>query len=156
QPTMGEVAIHLVPHLSNGWLDEQPAQRYATGGYLIESRRIETKVPHPLTEATLAIEGLQNTITDVFVRIQLLNGQNFEAIARPERPSIRIALADGNSLGMAAFVKLGIEHILSGPDHLAFVFGLLLIVTDRFTLLKTVSAFTLAHSLTLATVAVGS
>jgi hypothetical protein len=156
QPTMGDVAIHLVPHLSNGWLEEEPVERYGAGGYLIHGWLIGATPTHPLAGSTITIEGLQDTITDVFIRIRLMNGRDFEAIARPENPSVRVTLIDGNILGIPAFVKLGIEHILSGPDHLAFVFGLLLIVADRYTLLKTVSAFTLAHSLTLAAVTLGS
>jgi hypothetical protein len=51
---------------------------------------------------------------------------------------------------LATYVFHGIRHILFGPDHLLFVFGLLLIVKDRWMLVKTITAFTVAHSLTLA------
>jgi hypothetical protein len=50
---------------------------------------------------------------------------------------------------------LGIEHILSGADHLLFVFGLLLIVASPWMLVKTVTAFTIAHSITLAAATLG-
>ncbi len=53
------------------------------------------------------------------------------------------------------FLQLGIEHILTGVDHLLFVLGLLLIVPDRWILLKTITAFTVAHSLTLAVATLG-
>ena len=55
----------------------------------------------------------------------------------------------------ATYLQLGIEHILLGLDHLLFVLGLLLIVHDRWMLLKTITAFTVAHSLTLAVATLG-
>lgn len=154
-PTMGDVAIHLVPHLSNGWLEQQPSDQYAAAGFLIRTWNVTSKAHDPLTGRIVRIEGLEDTITDVFVRIRLKNHQRLDTIVRPEQPSFRIALTDGNALAQSAFVLLGIEHILTGPDHLLFVLGLLLIVRNRWTLLKTVSAFTLAHSITLAAATFG-
>ena len=58
-------------------------------------------------------------------------------------------------MGAPAFLLLGVQHILTGPDHLLFVLGLLLLVRDRWMLLKTVTAFTVAHSLTLAAATFG-
>jgi hypothetical protein len=150
QPTMGDVAIHLVPHISNGWLKEQPADQYAAGGFLIRSWKVTAKSPAALEGQTVFIEGLKDTITDTFVRIKLSGGRQFDTILRPDNPSFRISFADGQSMGLPSFLLLGIQHILTGPDHLLFLLGLLLIVRDRWMLLKTVSSFTLAHSLTLA------
>src|SRR5271169_2728516 len=53
------------------------------------------------------------------------------------------------------YLKLGVEHILFGADHMLFVLGLLLIVKDRWMLLKTITAFTVAHSITLAIATLG-
>jgi hypothetical protein len=155
QPTMGDVAIHLVPHISNGWLEAPPSDQYAAAGFLIRDWIIHPKHPQSLAGQTVTIEGLDETMTDVYVRVRLLNNQHFDAIVRPEAPRLRIALVDGNSFALSTFLLLGIEHILTGPDHLLFVLGLLLIVRDRWTLLKTVSAFTLAHSVTLAAATFG-
>jgi len=155
QPTMGDVAIHLVPHLSNGWLDRSPTDQYAAAGFLIRTWIIKADKMQSLTGRTITIEGLQDTITDVFVRIRLARHQSLDTIVRPEAPRVRIELTDGNAMAMPAFLLLGIEHILTGPDHLLFVLGLLLLVRDRGTLIKTVSAFTLAHSITLSLAAFG-
>jgi HupE / UreJ protein len=154
-PTMGDVAIHLVPHLSNGWLEHPPTDQYAAAGFLIKTWKITSTVPAPLDGQTVQIEGLQETITDVFVRVNLRNNQALDAMVRPEAPSLKIGFVNGSAMSMAAFVLLGVEHILTGPDHLLFVLGLLLLVRDRLMLLKTVSAFTLAHSLTLAAASFG-
>jgi hydrogenase/urease accessory protein HupE len=56
---------------------------------------------------------------------------------------------------METFILQGIRHILFGADHLLFVLGLLLIVKDRWMLLKTITAFTVAHSITLAIATLG-
>jgi len=154
QPVMGEVAIHLAPHLSSGWLEGPPADQYATGGFLIRTWNIQAKPPAKLDGQTVSIEGLQDTITDVFVRIRVA-GQRLDTIVRPEAPSFRIALGGGQGATISAFLLLGVEHILTGPDHLLFLLGLLLIVRDVRMLVKTVSAFTLAHSLTLAAATLG-
>ena len=154
QPTMGDVAIHLVPHLSNGWLEAAPADQYAADGFLIR-RWVIRSGKASLDGQTVSIEGLQDTITDVFVRVRLQNQTGLDTIVRPEAPQARLALSKGAPTTVPAFLLLGIEHILTGPDHLLFVLGLLLIVRDRWALVKTVSAFTLAHSLTLAAATLG-
>jgi HupE / UreJ protein len=65
--------------------------------------------------------------------------------------------AGSGSIADAArrYVGLGIEHILLGIDHLLFVFGLLLLVRGPWMLIKTITAFTLAHSITLALATLG-
>ena len=156
QPTMGDVAIHLVPHLSNGWLEQPPSDQYAAAGFLIRTWIIKAANPEPLPGRSVTIEGLEDTITDVLVRIRLLNGQGLDTIVRPEAPTFQITLARGHAMSRQAFLLLGVEHILTGPDHLLFVLALMLIVGDRWSLLKTVTAFTLAHSLTLAAATFGA
>ena len=156
QPTMGDVAIHLVPHLSNGWLEKRPSDQYAAPGFLIRQWTIQAPANATLQGQTVRIEGLADTITDVFVRIRLRDGESLDTIVRPEAPQFQIALSHGAAMQAPAFLLLGIEHILTGPDHLLFVLGLILIVRDRWRLLKTVSAFTLAHSLTLAAATFGA
>jgi hypothetical protein len=155
RPTMGDVAVHLVPHLSNGWLETPPADQYAAAGFLIRVWSVHARGMRPLEGQVLSIEGLSDTITDVFVRIRPLRGDRVDAIVRPESPSLTLTLARGAGMGARSFLLLGIEHILTGPDHLLFVLGLILIVRDRLSLLKTASAFTLAHSLTLAAASFG-
>jgi hydrogenase/urease accessory protein HupE len=155
QPTMGDVAIHLVPHLSSGWLEQAPVDQYAADGFLVRRWNLQAGQAEPLSGQTVTIEGLADTITDVLVRVRLLNGQGVDTILRPEDPQTKLALGEDRPTTVPAFLLLGIAHILTGPDHLLFVLGLLLIVRDRWSLLKTVSAFTLAHSLTLAAATLG-
>lgn len=155
QPTLGDVAIHLAPHLSNAWLERQPTDQLAAGGYLIKTWSIQSAAAAALAGQIVTIDGLEQTITDVFVRVTLRNGQSFEGIVRPETPSLKIALVNGSGMSGLDFLTLGLRHILTGPDHLLFVLSLLLLVRDRWTLVKTVSAFTVAHSLTLVAASFG-
>lgn len=150
QPTMGEFAVHLVPHLSNGWLEDAPAEAYAGSGFLIKTWKITSPEDDPLANRTVSVEGLEQTITDAFIRVRLSNDRNLDAIVRPERSSLALQFGPHGAQSVLMYLKLGIEHILTGMDHLLFVLGLLMIVRNRWMLLKTVSAFTVAHSLTLA------
>ena len=99
-----------------------------------------------------------------FLSVQTTNGAILgEAMLSAEENSLQIDLpeviastADSNkSHSFFGFLKLGVEHIWLGIDHLLFVFGLLLLVKSRWMLLKTVTAFTVAHSITLALATLG-
>ncbi len=152
QPTLGEMAIHLAPSLSSGWLNAPPIDQYAAEGYLIRRWNIHSAVP--LSGQRLEVEGLANTITDVLVRLRPLGAPSSDLILRPESPAATLDTAV-RATATWSFLFLGIQHILTGPDHLLFVLGLILIVRDRWSLLKTISAFTLSHSLTLAAATLG-
>ncbi len=107
-----------------------------------------------LAGATLRVEGLERTGTDVVADV---GGHRFVLDART--PSLRVPDADAEARTASAwaFLPIGVEHILLGPDHLLFVLGLLLVVGHRWrTLLATITAFTLAHSITLGLAATGT
>lgn len=99
--------------------------------------------------------GLQATITDVLVRVSWLDGRQVTEIVRPAHPWID--LTDRQNLWQVArtYATLGIEHILMGVDHLLFVMGLMIIVRSTRSLVKTITAFTVAHSITLGLATLG-
>jgi hydrogenase/urease accessory protein HupE len=99
--------------------------------------------------------GLEATITDVFVRFIWLDGTQTTAIARPNQPWVEIVVQRSAWQVAGDYTVLGVDHILSGFDHLTFVLALLLIVSGARRLLITVTAFTLAHSITLAAATLG-
>jgi hydrogenase/urease accessory protein HupE len=99
--------------------------------------------------ATVRIEGLKATMVDTLVRLELLNGSVISQILRPDSPEFVVGTR-GGTVALAGYIHLGIEHILLGIDHLLFVLGLLLIVHGKWLLVKTITAFTVAHSITLA------
>ena len=79
----------------------------------------------------IEIAGLQLTITDALVRVELLDGRTIQAIARPSQPWVEIAASQSRWEVMGTYIVEGIRHILFGADHLLFVLGLLLIVAQR-------------------------
>jgi hydrogenase/urease accessory protein HupE len=118
-------------------------------------RRVVTVGDKGLEGSILRFPGLERTITDVFVRLTRIDGTTMSTVAGPARPYAQLRgdriwyVAAGDYLG------LGFHHILQGIDHLLFILGLLLIVKDRMMLLKTITAFTLAHSITLGIATLG-
>ncbi|MGH8174211.1 MAG: HupE/UreJ family protein [Rhodanobacteraceae bacterium] len=120
---------------------------------LLERRSIE--IEGGLGGRRIDFVGLQATITDVMVRVQLQDGRSWTTIVRPSQAWIEITAAQSRIDVVGTYVVHGIRHILFGADHLLFVLGLLLIVRDRWMLLKTVTAFTVAHSITLALATLG-
>ncbi len=99
--------------------------------------------------------GLQVAITDVVVYAETLDGRKWTTIVHPSQPWVEIAESQTWLGVVGTYIVQGIRHILFGADHMLFVLGLLLIVKDRWMLLKTVTAFTLAHSITLAIATLG-
>jgi hydrogenase/urease accessory protein HupE len=99
--------------------------------------------------------GLQATITDVLVRVQMLDGTHSTTLVHPSQPWVDVATSQGPLAVGGAFVMHGIDHILFGFDHLLFVLALILIVRSARTLLLTVTAFTVAHSITLSLATLG-
>jgi hypothetical protein len=108
-----------------------------------------------LAGQTITIDGLEAFTTDVLVRVQHAGGDAETHVLKPIQPSVTLRASGDTRRGVGAYLYLGIEHILLGVDHLLFVLGLLLIVQDRWMLLKTVTAFTIAHSITLAVATFG-
>ena len=104
--------------------------------------------------ARIEFEGLAATSIDVLVQASYLDGRVATGVARAASPSVELG---GRRAAPAAraYFGLGVEHILGGADHLLFVFALVLRVPGALRLLETVTAFTLAHSLTLAAAALG-
>jgi hydrogenase/urease accessory protein HupE len=108
-----------------------------------------------MTGKEIQVEGLRGTMTDALVRIAYQEGATETVRLTPERPSF-VATGVQTRLQIAGtYFRLGVDHILSGIDHLLFVFALLLLIRDRWMLLKTITAFTIAHSITLSGAALG-
>lgn len=153
QPVVGEMAIRLVPHLSGGAIDRPPDRQSVSPGFLIKAWRVKDGAP--LDGQTVRVEGLEQSVTDVLLRVSTADGKTLNAVMRPAEPTYRLALAAPRGLAVPAYLRLGVEHILTGADHLMFVLGLLLLIGPNWRIVKAVSAFTVAHSLTLGLAALG-
>ena len=108
-----------------------------------------------LTGQGIVIEGLSAVQTDVLLLIQLQDGTQYSAILRPASPEYIIPLEASKIEIAGDYWRMGTIHILEGIDHLLFVLALLLIVVGFGQLLKAVTAFTVAHSITLALATLG-
>ncbi len=102
-----------------------------------------------LTSAPIHISGLSVTLTDVMVRWDDPDGNSTHYILRPESPTLDLS-GEGTGAPVLSYLWIGIEHLIFGIDHVLFVIGLVLFIHNGWTLLKTITAFTLAHSITLA------
>ena len=104
---------------------------------------------------TILIDGLDRTSTDVLVRFDFTDGVTETRRLTPGDPSFTVPSQPTRLEVVRTYLLLGIEHILSGFDHLLFVLALLILVNGVRRLIFTVTAFTLAHSLTLAGATLG-
>ena len=119
------------------------------------SERSTVKCPGGLNGGRIHIAGLSATATDVLVRLERLDGTTQVTRLMPSSPSFVVETTPSRWRLAATYLRLGTDHILTGIDHLLFVLGLLLIVGNRWTLFKTMTAFTVAHSITLAVATLG-
>lgn len=102
-----------------------------------------------LDGGAIEISGLNVTILDVLVRITFADNTTVSHMLRPLEPSWVVHKSNASRVDAWGYISLGIGHILYGIDHLLFVLGLLLIVRSYGLLLKTITAFTVAHTITL-------
>jgi hydrogenase/urease accessory protein HupE len=118
-------------------------------------RRVFDAGTQGLAGRRIEFVGLQATVTDVLVRVQMLDGTHSSTLVRPSQPWVDIATSRSALQVATAYLMHGVEHILFGYDHLLFVLALILIVRRGRVLLITVTAFTVAHSITLSLATLG-
>ncbi len=128
-------------------------REFFSGAARLERWRIQR--PGGLGGQTIGIQGLAGTHMDALVRVTRLNGVTQTARATPDAPAIVIETTASDWQVTRTYLLLGIEHILLGIDHLLFVLALVLLVKGWKRLVGTITAFTLAHSLTLAAATLG-
>ena len=130
----------------------QPRGAFAANAY---TERWSVQCAGGLSGGTIRIAGLSATLTDVLVRIERVEGSSQIIRLTPAIPSFVVEAAPSRMEIVRTYLFLGIEHIVTGVDHLLFVLGLLLLVRGFGKMVKTVSAFTVAHSVTLALATLG-
>jgi hydrogenase/urease accessory protein HupE len=153
KPTGGEIEIQIEPVIPKQCRLETPAQQQLSPGAFVVRGRLQCI--DGLAGQTITIAGLETTITDVLVRVQHADGRLESHILHPTEPSVTLGGVTTGTQRALGYLQLGVLHILLGVDHLLFLLGLLLIVADRSMLVKTITAFTLAHSITLAIATLG-
>lgn len=153
KPSGGEIEIYIAPIIPKECRLATNGQQQLTPGALIVRGTLQCE--GGIQGKTLAIDGLDSTISDVIVRIHHADGRLESHVLKPVNPSVTLGAQTSALERSAGYLRLGVEHILLGVDHLLFVLGLLLIVGNRWMLVKTITSFTLAHSITLAIATLG-
>ena len=154
KPALGEdLRLGIYVALPEGTKDVTPPQAAFGNGAYIERRTIGRN--GGLAGQTVTIEGLSATSTDVLVRIESLGGAVQTERLAPTRIAFVVQATPGAGEVAVTYLRLGVEHILFGFDHLLFVLALIILVGDWRRVALTVTAFTVAHSITLAAATLG-
>ena len=151
-PARGEYRLSLHVRLP-GECRGAPLHGSFVGSAFIE--QWQASCPNGLVGRTIAIDGLSATRTDVLARLERVDGTTQTVRLTPEQTSFLVTAAPTALEVSRVYFVLGVEHILLGIDHLLFVLGLLFLVGNWKQLVGTVTAFTVAHSITLAGATLG-
>jgi hydrogenase/urease accessory protein HupE len=153
-PLVGNKPLSIYPLLPESCRKlTEPAQIPSNAAFI--ERHLIDCGESGLAGQTIEIAGLQATQTDTLVRIEMAEGQTLTTVLRADEPHYLVPAAPSSTEVAWSYLVLGVEHILGGFDHLLFVLGLLLIVRSPMLLVKTITAFTLAHSITLGLASLG-
>jgi hydrogenase/urease accessory protein HupE len=152
-PMIGDMRLSLDPVLSGPSEKLTPLATELTGSAAVQTWRL--RLSTPLRGRSLHIDGLTATMTDVLVRMEFAEGVSWVTRLTPQAPELTIPEAQGRGSVVQTYFALGVEHILLGIDHLSFVLALMLITRGMKRLALTITAFTLAHSITLALATLG-
>ena len=154
RPARGDMVLSMQPVLPQHCAQQGQRASYPQPGAMVERWSVDCGL-EGLVGYQIGIEGLQTTLTDVLVRLTFIDGITHTQVLRPNRIAFTVAGAPSKWAVSVDYFRLGVEHILGGIDHLLFVLALLLIVDGTRRLVATVTAFTIAHSLTLAAATLG-
>lgn len=152
-PSMGDAVPKIQPVFPLGFdMEILKAPNQIPGSviyyYLVTSEQ-------PLQGSEIFIQGLNKTLIDVLVTVEYLDGEKATLLLQPDFDSSIIPGKTTVIDVIKTYSVLGIEHILLGIDHLLFVLALILITKGKWKILKTITAFTIAHSITLSLAALG-
>jgi len=153
RPTGNETELAIAPVVPEGCRLATADRQQLTPGSVLARGTLTCE--GGLAGKRIAIAGLETTISDVLVRVHHADGRLESHLVRPAAPSVVLGGATSGAARALGYLQLGTQHILLGVDHLLFVLGLLLIVSSRWMLVKTITSFTLAHSVTLAIATLG-
>ncbi len=153
-PTKNNKVLPLEAHLPQSMELIGTALVRVAPGALIETSRFKTNGASILGEK-VSVEGLLATQSQVLLRVELNDGAVFTSILKAEASEFVIPLNPSKLDVALEYWELGTIHILEGVDHLLFVFALLLIVVGIRPLIKAITAFTVAHSITLVLTTLG-
>jgi hydrogenase/urease accessory protein HupE len=152
-PMRGEYRLGLDVSFSGEIAIAEPIVSRVVDGAMLQTWRIQAI--EPLAGQEIHIHGLENTLTDALVRIEFADGRTWVQRLTPAQPQALIPAAPNPWQVAKTYLLLGIEHILIGIDHLLFVLGVLLLARGVRPVIGAITAFTVAHSVTLAASTLG-
>jgi hypothetical protein len=143
QPVVENRRLPIDPQFPRQCQLQETAPPELTGSALIKRWRTDCD----LGEAQIEIDGLRTSITDVLVRHIELGGSTSNFLISPTDPVLTLGSDETEAVG---YLMIGVTHLIGGIDHVLFVIGLVLFIHSPWMLFKTITAFTVAHSITLA------
>ena len=149
----GGLAAVLEPQVPEGCSLRQAVRTTVIDDVRLQHATLEC--PTGLAGKTFTVKGLAQTQTDVLLRVDYLDGSSSNQRLTPDAPAVAIPERPSAFEVVRTYTVLGVEHILLGIDHLLFVLALLLLVNGVGRLVATVTAFTVAHSITLGAATLG-
>jgi hydrogenase/urease accessory protein HupE len=149
----GGLAATLEPQIPDGCTLSAPVRTYVVEDMRFQHAQLTC--PDGVGGRELEVAGLPATQTDVLLRVDYLDGSSSNQRLTPDVPRVVIPERPSVVEVIRTYTVLGIEHILLGIDHLLFVLALLLLVQGVGKLVATVTAFTVAHSITLGAATLG-
>lgn len=153
-PMRGGRRLAVAPVLPDGLVSlGAPSGRLVPGAWI--ERTTYRADASALVGKPIVIEGLPALQIDVLLQVSLADGTRHSAILRPGDPVFVMPARESKAQVARAYLRMGFVHILEGADHLLFVLGLLLLVSGVWRLVKTITAFTVAHSVTLGLATLG-
>ncbi|MBO0324138.1 HupE/UreJ family protein [Muricauda sp. CAU 1633] len=152
-PTLGDMVLKIYPRFEDSFeLTEAGLARPVSGAmihnYMLTGNR-------PLEGSHIEIVNLNKTMVDVLVNITYLNGEKVSLMLQPDATGALLPGKTSKWQVVKTYTVLGIEHIWFGIDHLLFVLALIIITVGFKKIVKTITAFTLAHSITLSLAVLG-
>jgi hydrogenase/urease accessory protein HupE len=152
-PMRGAMRLALQPEFSGRIEVLVPPATRLTDDAAVQTWRL--RAVDPLPGQRLRIRGLDATMTDTLARIEFNDGRTWVQVLTARAPAADIPHTTSALAVASAYLTLGIAHIVLGVDHLLFVLALLLVTRGVRQLVKTVTAFTVAHSITLGLATLG-
>ena len=152
-PSMGDAVPRIQPVFPKSFVIETLKNPNQIPGSVIYYYSLSSD--ESLRGKELYIKGLNKTLIDVLVTITYLNDEKATFMLQADKDSQIIPGQTSSYDVVKTYTVLGIEHILLGIDHLLFVLALILITRGKWKIIKTITAFTLAHSITLSLAALG-
>ncbi len=152
-PSMGNAVPKIHPIFPSYFTVEELNRPNQIPGSVIYSYKISSD--KPLQGSVLSIEGLNKTLIDALVTVTYLNGEKVTLMLQPDKDASIIPGETSTYDVIKTYSKLGIEHIILGIDHLLFVLALIIITKGKWKIIKTITAFTIAHSITLSLAVLG-